>query len=172
MSAPSWDCRDAFFQRLKGKRWYKVPEAITWTGFSLILQGEQYQRQLCGKVVPMRMEHRRPPAFPACHPCSEGRPAAVWFGSGQHKWRNLIISFSRRNSDAYPVLLCAAFANELQPSALAGFDKKCGNEASCQLLLQMKTVEFVLFLELLNLIELLFSGSATFPPHLTYNYFW
>lgn len=111
------------FQRLKGKRWYKVPEAITWTGFSLILQGEQYQTQLCGKVVPMQREHRRPPSFAACHPCSEERPAAVWFGSDQHKWRNLIISFSRRNSDAYPALLCAAFANVLHPSALAGFDK-------------------------------------------------
>lgn len=30
-------------QSIKSKRWYKVPEAITWTGFRLILQGEQYQ---------------------------------------------------------------------------------------------------------------------------------
>lgn len=55
-------------QGLKSKRWYKVPEAITWTGFRLILQGEQYQSQLCGKLVPMQTTDGRllsPPAIRA-----------------------------------------------------------------------------------------------------------
>lgn len=55
-------------QRLKGKRRYKVPEATTWTGFRLILQGEQYQSQLCGKLVPMQSTDVRllsPPVFRA-----------------------------------------------------------------------------------------------------------
>lgn len=67
-SPPPYRTAEMPIQRLKGKRRYKFPQAITWTRFRLILQGEQYQSQLCGKLVPMQSTEVRllsPPAIRA-----------------------------------------------------------------------------------------------------------
>lgn len=69
-------------QRLKGKRWNTVPEAITWMGSRLILQAEQYQTALW--KTRSHATH--------CRPCSDEHPALVCLGSRQHRCRNLIIS--------------------------------------------------------------------------------
>lgn len=74
-------------------------EAIMWMGVSLILQGEQYQRQLCGKPFPMQTTDGRLLTLCVIHELlAVKRPAMVFLGSCQHRWLNSIISIRWINS--------------------------------------------------------------------------